>query len=159
MKRSKKVVFATLKLPTPLGVHCGRKERASRFALVAVTVLGCSRPDSQPTLTVDGSSTVFPITDAIADQFQKRNPVKVDVRVPVGISGTRGGFRKFCAGQTDISDASRPINFEEAYPSGQRRRDGGGRVAAESRAWRRTRDREWRARFGRCVSSVGVIAG
>ncbi|HEY8944385.1 MAG TPA: substrate-binding domain-containing protein, partial [Polyangiaceae bacterium] len=56
---------------------------------------------------------VFPITDTAAYHFQKRNPVKVDVKVPVGISGTGGGFRKFCAGTTDISDASRPINKEE----------------------------------------------
>jgi phosphate transport system substrate-binding protein len=56
---------------------------------------------------------VVPITDAAAYHFQKRNPVKVDVKVPIGISGTGGGFRKFCAGATDIADASRPINRSE----------------------------------------------
>lgn len=80
------------------------------FALAAA----CSTPKAGPTVTIDGSSTVFPITDFVADQFQKRNPVKVDVKVPVGVSGTGGGFRKFCAGTIDISDASRPINREEA---------------------------------------------
>ncbi len=56
---------------------------------------------------VDGSSTVFPITNAIAREFQKQKADKQQVRV--GISGTTGGFDKFCAGETDISDASRPI--------------------------------------------------
>ncbi len=63
------------------------------------------------TILVDGSSTVAPITMAIAEEFQKLYP---EVRVPVGISGTGGGFKKFCAGETDISDASRPIKSSEA---------------------------------------------
>ena len=62
-------------------------------------------------ITVDGSSTVFPITEAMAEEFQKANP---DVKVTVGVSGTGGGFKKFCAGETDISDASRPIKEKEA---------------------------------------------
>lgn len=62
------------------------------------------------TILVDGSSTVAPITSAVAEEFQKAHP---DVRVPVGISGTGGGFEKFCAGETDISDASRPIKESE----------------------------------------------
>lgn len=60
---------------------------------------------------VDGSSTVYPITEAVAEEFQKKNP---SVRVTVGISGTGGGFKKFAAGETDISDASRPIKKNEA---------------------------------------------
>jgi phosphate transport system substrate-binding protein len=56
---------------------------------------------------IDGSSTVFPITDAIAKGFQKQQANKAQVNV--GISGTTGGFDKFCAGETDISNASRPI--------------------------------------------------
>jgi phosphate transport system substrate-binding protein len=63
------------------------------------------------TILVDGSSTVAPITIAVAEEFQKLHP---DVRVPVGISGTGGGFKKFCAGETDISNASRPIKSSEA---------------------------------------------
>lgn len=63
------------------------------------------------TILVDGSSTVAPITMAVAEEFQKQYP---EVRVPVGISGTGGGFKKFCAGETDISDASRPIKASEA---------------------------------------------
>lgn len=59
---------------------------------------------------VDGSSTVFPISEAMAEEFQKANS---GVRVTVGSSGTGGGFKKFCAGETDISNASRPIKPEE----------------------------------------------
>jgi len=59
---------------------------------------------------VDGSSTVFPITEAVAEEFQKRHR---GVRVTVGISGTGGGFKKFCVGETDINDASRPIKSKE----------------------------------------------
>ncbi|MFM2430800.1 MAG: hypothetical protein RLZZ511_2013 [Cyanobacteriota bacterium] len=59
---------------------------------------------------VDGSSTVFPISEAMAEEFQKANP---NIKVTVGVSGTGGGFKKFCAGETDISNASRPIKKEE----------------------------------------------
>jgi phosphate transport system substrate-binding protein len=62
------------------------------------------------TLSIDGSSTVYPITEAVAEEFQKANP---KAKVTVGISGTGGGFKKFCAGETDISDASRPIKPTE----------------------------------------------
>jgi phosphate transport system substrate-binding protein len=61
-------------------------------------------------IRVDGSSTVGPLTEAAAEFFQEENP---DVRVTVGISGTGGGFEKFCAGETDISDASRQIEPDE----------------------------------------------
>ena len=63
------------------------------------------------TIAIDGSSTVFPISEAIAEEFQKAT--KGAVRVTVGISGTGGGFKKFCRGETDISNASRPISKEE----------------------------------------------
>lgn len=59
---------------------------------------------------VDGSSTVFPITEAIAEEFQIATK---GVRVTVGISGTGGGFKKFCRGETDVQNASRPIQAEE----------------------------------------------
>ena len=62
------------------------------------------------TIRADGSSTVAPLTEAAAEFFQEENP---DVRVTVGTSGTGGGFEKFCAGETDISDASRPIEPDE----------------------------------------------
>ncbi len=62
-------------------------------------------------VSIDGSSTVYPITEAVAEDFQKEK--KGAVKVTVGISGTGGGFKKFCRGETDISDASRPILGKE----------------------------------------------
>lgn len=60
---------------------------------------------------IDGSSTVYPITEAIAEEFRVNQP---KVKVTVGVSGTGGGFKKFSRGETDINDASRPIKNEEA---------------------------------------------
>jgi phosphate transport system substrate-binding protein len=60
---------------------------------------------------IDGSSTVFPISEAVAEEFQKKNP---EVKVTVGESGTTGGMKKFVPGEIDIADASRPIKKEEA---------------------------------------------
>jgi phosphate transport system substrate-binding protein len=60
---------------------------------------------------IDGSSTVFPVTEAVAEEFQKEKKGKI--KVTVGISGTGGGFKKFCRGETDIQDASRPILKQE----------------------------------------------
>ena len=59
---------------------------------------------------IDGSSTVFPIAEAFAEEFQKKEP---GVRVTVGISGTGGGFKRFGVGETDINNASRPISTSE----------------------------------------------
>ena len=74
----------------------------------AVSTLGFSAaPAMAQTVKIDGSSTVFPITEAVAEEFQKSK--KGAVKVTVGISGTGGGFKKFCRGETDISNASRPI--------------------------------------------------
>ena len=61
-------------------------------------------------IKIDGSSTVGPLSEAAAELFREQNP---DVRITVGISGTGGGFEKFCAGETDINDASREIEKEE----------------------------------------------
>jgi len=63
------------------------------------------------TVHIDGSSTVFPITEAVAEDFQAEK--RGTYRVTVGVSGTGGGFKKFCRGDTDISDASRPIKKSE----------------------------------------------
>lgn len=63
------------------------------------------------TIEIDGSSTVYPITEAVAEEFMNVNP---DVLVTVGVSGSGGGFKRFTVGETDISDASRPIKDKEA---------------------------------------------
>jgi phosphate transport system substrate-binding protein len=84
---------------------------------LAISLVGCGGGGEQPNgapaaqvITVDGSSTVFPVTEAVAEEFQKANP---GARVTVGSSGTGGGFQKFCRNETDISDASRPIKDTE----------------------------------------------
>ena len=78
------------------------------LALTASACGGSSRTDA--VVRVDGSSTVFPISEAAAEEYQQERP---GVRVLVGISGTGGGFQKFCRGETDISNASRPIKPTE----------------------------------------------
>lgn len=89
------------------------------IGLLALVAAGCGGGTTAPapgsttsttTVTLDGSSTVFPISEAVAEEFQKSAP---GVRVTVGISGTGGGFQKFCRGETDISNASRPISSSE----------------------------------------------
>jgi phosphate transport system substrate-binding protein len=65
-------------------------------------------------IKIDGSSTVFPFAQAAAEEFQRENP---NVNISVGESGTGGGFEKFCAGETDISNASRPIDAEKEVPA------------------------------------------
>lgn len=78
------------------------------------TLTTCKAPPTPQGLSgsiiVDGSSTVYPITEAMAEEFQKLNP---NVRITVGISGTGGGFRKFCAGEIDLVNASRPVKASE----------------------------------------------
>jgi phosphate transport system substrate-binding protein len=102
---------------------------AAVMAVAALFVAGCGRSDSESasagngtqasssnlsgTIEVDGSSTVGPFVTAGAEQFQAQNG---NVKVTVGISGTGGGFERFCAGETDISDASRPIKEDEEVP-------------------------------------------
>ena len=75
---------------------------AAATALAAAPVFA-----QQKIVKIDGSSTVFPVTEAIAEDFQKAK--KQQIKVTVGISGTGGGFKKFCRAETDISNASRPI--------------------------------------------------
>ncbi len=80
---------------------------AATFALAVPVV----RSQNRTVIKVDGSSTVYPITEAVAEEFQKET--RGQTRVTVGISGTGGGFKKFCNGETHISDASRPIKDSE----------------------------------------------
>ncbi|MCE2659476.1 MAG: PstS family phosphate ABC transporter substrate-binding protein [Rubrivivax sp.] len=85
--------------------------RFPRLTLIAgLLALGAGASALAQTVKVDGSSTVFPITEAVAEEFQKANK---GMKVTVGISGTGGGFRKFCRGESDIQNASRPILAKE----------------------------------------------
>jgi phosphate transport system substrate-binding protein len=72
----------------------------------ALTLAAMASNTAAQTIKIDGSSTVFPVTEAVAEEFQKANKGR---KVTVGISGTGGGFKKFCRGETDIQNASRPI--------------------------------------------------
>ncbi len=81
-------------------------------AAVTALAAGAAAPSfADALIKIDGSSTVYPITEAVAEEFQKAK--KNAIKVTVGISGTGGGFKKFCRGETDISDASRPIVKKE----------------------------------------------
>ena len=97
-----------------------RKIRTPRLtlsagALLVAATIGCGPGNlagtSRDIIKIDGSSTVYPTTEAVAEEFQKEK--RGAVSVTVGISGTGGGFKKFCRAETDISDASRPILAEE----------------------------------------------
>lgn len=82
----------------------------SALAVAGIAMLGAQAAHAQ-VIKIDGSSTVYPITEAVAEEFQKAK--KNVVKVTVGISGTGGGFKKFCRDETDISNASRPITKSE----------------------------------------------
>src|SRR5829696_4457826 len=101
-----------------------RMRKLLTFAACAVLALGvaaCGEDDDNSgggggggdlsgTIRIDGSSTVAPLAQAAQEAFQGENP---NVKITVGTSGTGGGFEKFCAGETDISNASRPIKEDE----------------------------------------------
>jgi phosphate transport system substrate-binding protein len=78
--------------------------------LLGATTAHAALPDQAGAVRIDGSSTVYPIMEAMAEDFGTTNR---SVKVLIGVSGTGGGFKKFCAGETDISNASRPIKDTE----------------------------------------------
>lgn len=92
--------FATLVLVAFFALACGG---AADEAGTGEALSGAVR--------IDGSSTVYPITEAVAEEFQREHP---ETRVTVGVSGTGGGFKRFCAGEIDVADASREIKPSEA---------------------------------------------
>jgi phosphate transport system substrate-binding protein len=100
-----------------------RKSILAIFAcgLLAIGIAACGDDDGggssdlSGTIRLDGSSTVFPFAQAAAELFNEDNP---NVEISVGESGTSGGFEKFCAGEIDIADASRPIEPEEGDACG-----------------------------------------
>ncbi len=114
------MTFTTMRRYTPL-------VGAASFALVLAACGGGSDGDAAATgdagggggealsgsINIDGSSTVAPLTQAAAELFNEQYP---DVQVSIGVSGTGGGFEKFCRGETDMSNASRPIKDDEELP-------------------------------------------
>jgi len=91
------------------------------FAALAVTASAAATPPAnlkelRGAIKIDGSSTVYPLTEAVAEEFRSAAP---RVRVTVGLSGTGGGFKRFSAGEIDIADASRPIKRSEVESAGK----------------------------------------
>jgi phosphate transport system substrate-binding protein len=93
-----------------------RNAFAALLLSASVLIAGSGVVRAQALVRVDGSSTVFPVTEAVAQAFQVRK--RGMARITVGISGTTGGFRKFCRGETDLQDASRPILKSEIESCG-----------------------------------------
>jgi phosphate transport system substrate-binding protein len=100
MNNTKKLLIALIS-PAVILMSCGPREGGKKTNEGAVT----------GSISIDGSSTVYPITEAIAEEFRIEQG---DVKITVGVSGTGGGFKKFGRGETDINDASRPIKEQEA---------------------------------------------
>lgn len=100
MKHSRKLAHAGIRFAICLMTLLG-----------SITVLAHSAHADQAIIKIDGSSTVYPISEAVAEEFQQREAGKV--QVTIGISGTGGGFKKFTRGEIDVSDASRPISTSE----------------------------------------------
>jgi len=98
MKRTSKIVLGIGAVAASLGVAMAATSSQDEYSRL------------RGVIRIDGSSTVYPITEAVAEEFRKVAP---NVRVTVGISGTGGGFKRFVVGETDISDASRPIKAKE----------------------------------------------
>ena len=80
------------------------------LVLISICLLEACFKHYKGRIQIDGSSTVYPITEAVAEEYRSLHP---DIRITVGISGTGGGFKKFARGETDISNASRPITKSE----------------------------------------------
>lgn len=96
----KNLALTLVALFTLATVSCGSKQESKKTG--NTTLSG--------DIKIDGSSTVYPITEAIAEEYRSE---QTEVRVTVGVSGTGGGFKKFYRGETDINDASRPIKSKE----------------------------------------------
>ena len=89
----------------------GRKAWGAAFFCAAIFVVFATGACGAGTTDIDGSSTVFPITEAMVEEWGQS--IGGSARLVIGISGTGGGFKKFCSGETDINDASRPIKASE----------------------------------------------
>ncbi len=110
--RTHHLLIAMLSLVLAVGVAaCGEDDEPSSSGSGSSS--SSSEGDLKGSIAIDGSSTVYPFAQAAAELFNEENP---DVKISVGQSGTGGGFEKFCAGETDISDASRPIKDDEEVP-------------------------------------------
>jgi phosphate transport system substrate-binding protein len=107
------LLLALLALTAMLAAGCGREDTENDGGAAVGDAAAATQGDLSGRIEVDGSSTVGPLLTAAAEDFRAEQP---DVQVTVGISGTGGGFERFCAGETDISNASRPIKDDEEAP-------------------------------------------
>jgi len=105
MKRSVLPIILISALITLFAIACSEKPD-----VIAEKVIGEVVVDLKGMVEIDGSSTVYPVTEAVAEEFRKTYH---KVQVNVGVSGTGGGFKRFTTGETDISNASRPIKDQE----------------------------------------------
>lgn len=112
MKNYKKLALSALITGAVLLTACGPQEGTSGYETGSNGNKVSEQSDQQlkGNVAVDGSSTVFPIMEAVVEEYNMKQP---NVKVSVGLSGTGGGFEAFAAGETDISNASRPIKDEE----------------------------------------------
>lgn len=117
IKGSATLLIAATLLLTACGTNTANESSTNGSTNVTTSSASGSAATTAPTseklsgeILIDGSSTVYPVTEAVAEEF---NAVHRDVRVPVGVSGTGGGFKQFCAGEIAISNASRPIKSSE----------------------------------------------
>ncbi len=112
MKSLKKsgILMSTLLLAVTIMTGCGGNQQPGGAEQPAPGEQPAQESTLSGTVLIDGSSTVFPITEAVAEEFQAANP---NVRVTVGVSGTGGGFKKFIPGEIDINNASRKIKDNE----------------------------------------------
>lgn len=95
--------------PVPLSLILPRLPSLLVCTLLIAALVACSKPKGDHIVRIDGSSTSFPITEAVAEEFQ----IATRIRTTVGISGTGGGFKKLCRNEIDITQASRPILQDE----------------------------------------------
>lgn len=86
-------------------------KRVLSLVIAALALAGCGERQQQVLIAIDGSSTVYPVTEAVAEEFQIEQ--RGAVQITVGVSGTGGGFKKFCRGEIAVANASRPILTEE----------------------------------------------
>ncbi|MBF9239333.1 PstS family phosphate ABC transporter substrate-binding protein [Hymenobacter sp. BT683] len=100
-----------------MSVHTLPARGLPLLLLLALALTGCVDAAPETKIHIDGSSTVFPITEAVVEEYARAHP---EARITVGVSGTGGGFRKFCRQEIDVADASRPIKESEQRDCAQR---------------------------------------
>ena len=111
MSRGKASIFVSILVAAGLLLGaCAPTTTPAASTQAPANTAAPAAPKLSGEIIIDGSSTVFPISEKMSDEFTNAYP---DVQIPVGESGTGGGFKKFCNGETDISDASRPIKDAE----------------------------------------------